>query len=311
MIDPIENTKALHLQQGSSECSLLPTVGGGIGGWSIGGQPMLRAATERSLAVEGAFGCGSFPLVPYSNRIGEGKFSWQGQDYSLARNFLPEPHAIHGVGFDRPWSVLACDDRSATLSLTHLPGSGWPWAFRALQHYTLTDDSLCIDMEVVNLAPLAVPLAFGHHPYFPRDGAKLRFKAQQVWLSDDSGLPALPVKPFEKYDYSSLSPVSKGDIDHCFTGWDGSAWISWDGAARALEIKASENLRCAVVCIRRDLSGFCFEPVGHLNDALNRRTDFGVPVAEPGAAFRAHITLRAVDPAAVYGAARRNRGGPA
>jgi aldose 1-epimerase len=278
---------------------LLPSIGGSIGGWSIGDQPMLRAATERSLAVEGAFGSGSFPLVPYSNRIAAGKFTWRGRHYSLARNFLPEPHAIHGVGFDRPWSVMACDDRSASLSLTHAPDSGWPWPFRACQRYALCDDSLRIDMEVVNLAPLAVPLAFGHHPYFPRDGAQLRFKARQVWLSDGEGLPALPVKPFGKYDFSSLRRLSKGGIDHCFAGWDGNAWISWDGAARALEIEASESLRCAVVYIRDGLSGFCFEPVGHLNDALNRRTDFGMPVIEPTEAFRAHISLRAVDPAAL------------
>jgi aldose 1-epimerase len=177
-----------------------------------------------------------------------------------------------------------------------MPSTGWPWPFRAWQHYTLSHDSLHIEMEAINLAALPVPLAFGHHPYFPRANARLKFQAQQLWLSDEAGLPALPVKPFEKYDYAALKSVDRGDIDHCFTGWDGKAWIAWDGERKALEILASANLPCAVVCIRKDVDGFCFEPVGHLNDALNRRTDYPMPVIEPGKALRAHITLRAIDP---------------
>lgn len=287
---------ALHLKQGGSECTLLPAVGGAIGAWSIDGQPMLRAANERSLATEGPFACGSFPLIPYSNRIGEAEFPWAGKSHSLARNFLPEPHSIHGVGFERPWTVLASDAGSATMSLTHMPSTGWPWPFRAWQHYTLSQDSLHIEMEAMNLAAVPVPLAFGHHPYFPRANARLKFQAQQIWLSDEAGLPALPVKPFEKYDYTALNSVDRGDIDHCFTGWDGKAWIAWDGERKALEILASANLPCAVVCIRKDVDGFCFEPVGHLNDALNRRTDYPMPVIEPGKTLRAHITLRAIEP---------------
>jgi aldose 1-epimerase len=63
----------------------------------------------------------------------------------------------------------------------------------------------------------------------------------------------------------------------------------------ALEIEASDSLRCAVVCIRSDVDAFSFEPVPHLNDAANR-PDRGhaMPVIAPGQTFTATIRFRAV-----------------
>jgi aldose 1-epimerase len=63
-----------------------------------------------------------------------------------------------------------------------------------------------------------------------------------------------------------------------------------------LEITASEALPCVVLCIRSDIGGFCFEPVPHVNDALNRRgRDYAMPVIAPGKSFTASIVFRAVN----------------
>ena len=88
----------------------------------------------------------------------------------------------------------------------------------------------------------------------------------------DDGLPCLLVKPFDKFDYATAMPVARGEIDHCFVGWDRMAEITWPDRPYAdLQITASDALTCAVVCVRSDLDCFCFEPVAHSNDALNRR----------------------------------------
>lgn len=286
----------LHLTCGSDRLDLIAELGGSISQWSVGGQAMLRAASGADRATQDPFRMGSFPLVPYSNRIGEGSFEWGGKAFSLARNFAPEPHAIHGLGFERAWRVRSMSTRSATLSLSHTASAAWPWPFEATQHFSLEPGALTLDLAVINGADVAVPLAFGHHPYFPYHEAHLKFRARGVWLVGDDGLPSLQVKPFDKYDYSSSAPVARGDIDHCFVGWDGHAEIRWPARRWALEISASDSLPCAVVCIRKDLEAFCFEPVPHMNDAVNHRhQDYGMPVIEPGASFSARIRLRAVD----------------
>ena len=206
-------------------------MGGSVGGWTLRGQPLLRQTLTAELDRLGAFAMASFPLVPFSNRVADGQFAWEGRHISLARNFYPEPHAIHGVGFERPWAVDDSDAASARLSLRHPGGAAWPYPFDAEQRYVLAPDSLTIEMRVTNRAAMPVPLSFGHHPYFPRDGARLRFAAAHVWMSGADALPTLRVKPFDGFDFAAGADIARRDVDHCYTGWDGRAMISWAGPA--------------------------------------------------------------------------------
>ncbi len=294
ILDP-PATETLTLTHGAARCDLLPQVGGSIGTWSVSGQEMLRTARESGIAARDPYATAGFPLVPYSNRIGQGSFEWRGERMNLARNFAPEPHSIHGVGFERAWQVQSRDSDSAVLQLTHRPDAAWPWAFDARQCITLTDDLLILEFEAVNLESQPVPLAFGFHPYFPSSGARLTFHAQGVWRVGDDGLPCELVKPTGPFDFFKGSAVANADIDHCFTGWNGVAIIAWPDRPQALGITGSRELSSAVVYIRRDLDAFCFEPVAHINNALNRDDrESAMPVIAPGESFEASIRFRAI-----------------
>lgn len=285
----------LSLARGAGRCDILPQVGGCIGAWSLNGQQMLREASAAALAARNPYGTAGFPLVPFSNRIGEGRFAWDGKQFALARNFPPEPHAIHGVGFERPWQVLNRGGDWALLALLHRPDSGWPWAFEARQRIALTDDALTLDLSAVNLEAQPVPLSFGHHPYIPRRGARLSFHAQGVWLPGEDGLPTESVAPGGSLDFSKGRGVEQAEVDHCFSGWSRAAYIVWPDKAQALEITASAGLPNAVVYSDRELDAFCFEPVAHVNNALNRQDgSCAMPVIEPGASFSASIRFRAI-----------------
>jgi aldose 1-epimerase len=292
---PESDAEVLTLMHGADRCELLPQVGGSVAGWTVQGQEMLRTASTVSIAAGNPYGMASFPLVPYSNRIGNGTFEWDGKRVTLARNFPPEPHAIHGVGFERAWRCTARDSDSALLTLIHEPDASWPWAFEARQRITIAERQLILDLTAINLAPRPVPLAFGHHPYFPRSGAYLTFRARGVWLVGDDGLPSERVKPVGKFDFSRATAVEHGDVDHCFTGWTGPAHIAWPEKPWALEISGSPALPSAVVCIRKGDDGFCFEPVPHLNNALNLLDrEPAMPVIAPGKSFSASIRFHAV-----------------
>lgn len=294
ILDP-PATETLTLTHGAARCELLPQVGGSIGSWSVGSQQMLRSASESGTAARDPYATAGFPLVPYSNRVGQASFEWRGERVNLTRNFAPEPHAIHGVGFERPWQVQTREDDSAVLYLMHRPDAGWPWAFDARQSITLTDDLLILEFEAVNLELQPVPLAFGFHPYFPRDGARLTFHAQGVWRVGDDGLPCELVTPAGPFDFSKGAAVENADIDHCFTGWNGLAIIAWPHRPQALGITASRDLPNAVVYARSELDAFCFEPVAHINNALNRSDrETAMPVIAPGASFEASIRFRAI-----------------
>lgn len=287
----------ITLLHGTDRCELHPRIGGSIGCWTADGQQMFRAANAARIAARDPFGMASFPLVPYSNRIGQGKFAWNGSHIALARNFPPEPHSIHGVGFESPWRCVESTESSALLTLIHEPNAGWPWPFEARQRITLADRELTLELCAVNSASHPAPLAFGHHPYFPLRGAHLTFHARSVWLMGDDGLPHEQAALTKQFDFSQAAPVERADIDHCFAGWSGPARIAWPDRPLALEISGSPELSAAVVYVRSGADGFCFEPVPHINNALNLRGQTpAMPTVAPGGTFSASIRFRALMP---------------
>ncbi len=283
------------LSFGDNYCTLLPDVGGSLGGWRVGGQEMLRVASAADIAARAPLGMASFPLVPYSNRIADGRFVWSGTTIQLTRNFAPEPHAIHGVGWTTAWQLTALAENCATLTLAHTADAQWPWSFVATQTITLTDHQLQLDLAVKNTAPAPAPLAFGHHPYFDQEGAALHFHATKMWLADAHGLPAAQVDVAGGFDFNSCTPVAGHCVDHCYTGGNGAARISWAARALALEIETTPAMPAAVVYIPDGADAFCWEPVPHVNNALNMPGALpAMPIVAAGATLSSVLLLRAV-----------------
>jgi len=106
----------------------------------------------------------------FANRIANGKFTLEGQEYSLALN--NGPHSIHGglVGFDRRvWKAEPIKDpKSAGVRLTYLSRDGeegFPGNLWAMVEYVLTDDnSLKIAYRATTDKPTTVNLT--NHSYF-------------------------------------------------------------------------------------------------------------------------------------------------
>lgn len=281
------------LRAGAAECILCPDVGGSIVSWSIDGQDMLRRADDSAIASGDPLRFASFPLVPFSNRIADGSFEWGDEQIKIDPNFAPEPHAIHGVGWEMPWEVSEQSDTRCVLTFHHKANSRWHWPFSATQTIFLTEDTLKIALEAVNLCDEATPLAFGHHPYFDQQNAYLAFEAAQIFMSGADGLPTHSETPSGNFDFSKGECVEGKNIDHCYSGWNNEARIIWQG--RPLGLVITSNMPAAVVYIPKGDEAFCFEPVPHINNALNRPNDEPqMPVIQPGSSYRATITLAAL-----------------
>lgn len=283
-------TQQIELACGAARCLLLPELGGSLGGWWIAGRAMLRPSDPVAIASGDPTRLSGFPLVPYSNRIADARFDWNGQGIALQPNRTDEPHALHGIGWQRAWQVLDQSQATAVLRLDHVADAFWPWSLRAEQRITLSEDRLTIDLSAVNLADQPVPLAIGHHPYFPRDGARVALSAETVWLADARNLPASVAAPSELLDLSGGPAIADRAIDNCFGGVNWPVRITWPD--RALAIDCSENLPCAVVYSNAAAEALCIEPVAHGSNALNRADAHpAMPIIGPGAEFSAQIVL--------------------
>src|SRR5262245_22602723 len=128
----------ITLRAGGAGLVLAPEAGGSVARYWIddggGPQDLLRPWTapgqgDRFLAA-------AFPLVPYSNRIRAGRFSFQGREIALPFNRLPERHSIHGQGWQVGWTPLEVGLHEALLEYRHAADL-WPWTYRAGQRFAL------------------------------------------------------------------------------------------------------------------------------------------------------------------------------
>ena len=158
----------LSLHAGESSLVLAPEIGGAITGWTFGTHPLLRRPEPDAIIDRNARGLGCFPLVPFSNRIGRGRFSWAGHDHVLARNFGDRPHCIHGIGWQSVWDADAISATTAHLTLHH-DATGdqalrWPFSFTAEQIFSLTPDALRVELALTNRHAQPAPAGLGLHP---------------------------------------------------------------------------------------------------------------------------------------------------
>jgi aldose 1-epimerase len=101
-------------------CTLATGLGGSIAGLWLDAVPVLRSTSGGGWLTDVRL-AGSYPLVPFSNRIGHATLQWQGTSHPLVRNNGDEPHAIHGVGWQAALAAAGVRRRFALLSFEHRP----------------------------------------------------------------------------------------------------------------------------------------------------------------------------------------------
>lgn len=120
MLDEKEKTM-IELTKGPNRLVLLPELGGAVGEWTHDGQDIFLPVANPDLRAQKGEAVAAYPLVPYSNRIAHGRFTFDGTTYHLDRNMGEHPHTIHGNGWERPWAVMHKTDSHAILALEHWP----------------------------------------------------------------------------------------------------------------------------------------------------------------------------------------------
>jgi len=262
---PSMTSTGIELRSGDLRLALRPDLGGAIAGLWLGETAVMRSSEPAEL--ETARKGGSFPLVPYSNRLGYRRFRWLGKEYTTQPNFDGNPHSVHGVAWQRPWQVFRHDAEQVELGYVHQADDHWPFPFDVRQRFVLTPGALEVHMSFTNLATHTQPVGLGWHPYFPkRPHSRLHIELADRWESDASGLPTRRVP----------QPGIDGDVahlgfDNCFEGWRGPARIRDD----KLSMRLTSSLPYLVVYTPATQPYYCVEPVSHVSNAIH--------MADPGA----------------------------
>jgi aldose 1-epimerase len=212
-------------------------VGGGIREYFVGQRPVLDPYPVEAMC-DGAHG---MPLIPWPNRLRDGRYSFEGQEYQLALTEPQAGNAIHGLLRWRNWRALERSENRVVMGTRLHPLQGWPFALDVAIAYSLAENGLTVQTGVSNIGSRACPFGSGQHPYLSAgpgckvDECRLHLSVTTRILTDpDRQLPT-GTEPTHGTDVDFRSPrmLEGVCLDDPFTGLErdqeGLAWVTLSG----------------------------------------------------------------------------------
>jgi len=295
---------AITLENEFLRVSIHPDQGTGIlafyvhqnGSWL----PVMPDTREEGSRLNSA----SFLMVPYSNRIQNGAFAFQGKSYQLAYG---ERHAIHGDVHSRPWIVeeATAERLRCTFHSADHESVNWPWPFESRAEYSLDGTVFSSRLTLWNRGQSAMPAGFGWHPFLnrtlTRPGEPVRLCMRVVSVYPDANgnrIPSGPAQPLlAEQDFSTERTLDPDYfLDSCFQGYDGDGYILWPESRVKLSYACSPQ--CTHLVIYNPLQSpiFAVEPVTNANNGVNLHArgwpGSGIVVLSPGECLEARFDLR-------------------
>lgn len=183
---------------------------------------------------DGAHGA---PLIPWPNRLADGRYSFDGSDHQLALTEPEKRNAIHGLLRWRSWRLLERSAEAVMMGIRLYPLTGWPFPLDVSVTYTLGDGGLMVETRAKNLGDRPCPFACGQHPYLAPgagetiDGCTLELRAGTRIATDQERQLPIGLEPVAgtEYDFRTPRPIGSLEVDYAFTDLDrdqdGLAWM--------------------------------------------------------------------------------------
>lgn len=206
-------------------------VGGGIRSYENGGRPVLESYSPTAIC-DGAHGA---LLIPWPNRVADGRYQFDGQTHQLALTEPEQHHAIHGLMRWRAWTEQDHQPHRVELATRLYPSSEYPFQLDLRVGYELGPGGLVVTIAALNSGHTACPFAAGQHPYLspgdgPIDACTLEVAAETRIVTDDRQIPvgSEPTRGGAD-DWSKPHAIGNRRLDDAFTDLvrdgEGRAWV--------------------------------------------------------------------------------------
>ena len=282
--------------------AVVAEVGATLRAYSVGQREVLDgfALAERADGGRGQ------ALIPWPNRLRDGRYEWEGETHQLP---LSEPelgNAIHGLVRWRSWGALDLSPSRATFGLRLFPMPGYPFTLGLTIDYELGDAGLRVCARAENLGGAACPYGVGFHPYLsvggPIDTAKLELPAATSMTLDERQLP-VSTRPVggTSLDFRAGRVIGDAVLDTCFCdlerGDDGRVRAILVGEESSVTLWMGEAFDYAMVysgdtlAPARRRQGLAIEPMSCAPNAFQSAQ--GLVRLEPGAT---HVAEWGIEP---------------
>lgn len=135
-------------------------------------------------------------LFPFANRIKDGKYEFNNEEFQLVKNHKQEENAIHGFVYNKAFEIInkEVSQEYAKVSLEYIEDNhsiGFPYTYKLRADYTFTNNTLSLKVTVTNTGKNAFPFTLGWHPYFVSDNlfeSKIKFGANKKIVLGDRNI---------------------------------------------------------------------------------------------------------------------------
>jgi aldose 1-epimerase len=244
-------------------------------------------------------------LVPWPNRVVDGRYTFDGSMQQLPLTEPDRGHALHGLVCWSDFRVVARSTAAVTLETEVVAQTGYPHPLRVEVEYLLTDDGLETRITTTNVGDSRAPYGASAHPYLVAgpgrvDDWTLELAADEVLEVDPERLIPQGLAPVADgpFDFATARRIGDRFIDHAFTGLrahrarvvaaDGHGTeLRWDAVAPWVQVHTGDRPEPEY-----HRAGLAVEPMTCPPDAFNSGTD--LIVLEPGESHSLTWTISAV-----------------
>ena len=199
--------------------AVITEVGATLRHFSVDGRDVVHGF-EVADTVKGGRGQN---LIPWPNRIRDGRYTFNGVTQQLALTEPARHNASHGLARYVPWVLVEHQADTVVNRVRIHPQPGWPGTLEATITHSVGDDGLTVTVEATNVGNDELPFGYGAHPYLTVgessvDEVALTVPADSYLEVDDRLLPA-QVAPVDgtAYDLRRGSVLGATNLDTAMT----------------------------------------------------------------------------------------------
>ncbi|MGH2866828.1 MAG: aldose 1-epimerase family protein [Solirubrobacteraceae bacterium] len=163
------------------------------------------------------------PLIPWPNRVRDGRYQYGGRSFRLALSEPEAGNAIHGLVRWVSWRAV--EHEAGRLAVEHRlhPQPGWPGVLDLRIEYALGPGGLSVTTVATNAGADACPYGAGFHPYLTLgtdtiDELILQAPGRSFLEADAHGIPTdVHATAGTPFDYTAARPIGTARLDVGYT----------------------------------------------------------------------------------------------
>jgi aldose 1-epimerase len=176
---------------------------------------------KNQVEEKGFKGC---KLSPFVCRLNNATYIFGEKEYTV-KKYVPGKHALHGLLYDRVYTVLSQNANESEASVTmkyeyRSEDPGYPFSYDCIVTWQLeAENKLTVTTECINSDKGLIPMQDGWHPYFTFGDSinelQLEFQAKNMVEFNDELVPTKRVLDYTKF--STIEKIGDTFLDNCFT----------------------------------------------------------------------------------------------